>query len=53
MTICERTTALVNGGRIEAALAEALKREARERVNRGEFFGFIAFAGLLARKAEA
>jgi ubiquinone/menaquinone biosynthesis C-methylase UbiE len=41
---------LVGWSRIDAAMAEALKKEARRRVESGEFFGFIAFASLIARK---
>ena len=39
---------LVNSGRIDPELAEGLKQEARRRVDHGRFFGFIAFAGLVA-----
>lgn len=35
---------------IDVALAEGLKREARRRVENGEFFGFIAFASMIASK---
>lgn len=42
---------LANARRISPTLAEALKVEARRRVATDEFFGFIAFAGLSARKA--
>jgi hypothetical protein len=35
---------------MDAALADALKKEARRRVSCGEFFGFIAFASLVAHK---
>ena len=41
---------LVAWGRIDAATAEALKAEARRRAETGSFFGFIAFAGLIAAK---
>ena len=41
---------LVNSGRIDAELADDLKKEARRRVDGGRFFGFIAFAGLIASK---
>ena len=41
---------LANSQRIDAALADGLKQEARRRVDHGEFFGFIAFASLIARK---
>lgn len=39
---------LAGRGRIGAATAEALKAEARRRVEAGAFFGFIGFAGLVA-----
>jgi ubiquinone/menaquinone biosynthesis C-methylase UbiE len=41
---------LVAAGRIDTNLADGLKREARRRVESGAFFGFIAFASLIARK---
>jgi ubiquinone/menaquinone biosynthesis C-methylase UbiE len=41
---------LAGWGRIDAAMAEALKAEARRRAEAGSFFGFIAFAGLVAAK---
>jgi SAM-dependent methyltransferase len=41
---------LVNWGRIDASLADALKAEARRRVMAHAFFGFIGFAGLVAAK---
>jgi hypothetical protein len=41
---------LVAAGRIDKDLAEALKREAHRRRAAGMFFGFIAFASLIARK---
>jgi SAM-dependent methyltransferase len=41
---------LARGGRIDAAAAEALKAEGRRRAAAGSFFGFIAFAGLIATK---
>lgn len=41
---------LVSVGRIDTAMADALKREARRRVDSGAFFGFIAFASLTAHK---
>ena len=41
---------LVNSGRIDANLADHLKREARRRIDDDRFFGFIAFAGLIATK---
>lgn len=53
LTLVDRgADTLAKGGRIDAALAEALKREARDRVSRDAFFGFIGFAGLLARKVD-
>lgn len=41
---------LVKWSRIGEALAEALKREARRRVEAGSFHGFIAFTTLVGRK---
>lgn len=41
---------LANAKRIDPTLAEGLKKESRRRVDAGEFFGFIAFAGLIAQK---
>jgi len=41
---------LANAKRMDTVLADALKKEARRRVDSGEFFGFIAFAGLIAHK---
>ncbi len=51
LTIVERgADILVNTKRIDAALAASLKLEARRRAERGEFYGFIAFAGLISRR---
>jgi len=41
---------LANWGRIDTALAEALKAEARRRADTHAFFGFIGFAALVAGK---
>jgi len=41
---------LVNQGRISAALGEALKAEGRHRVAMKKFFGYMAYASLVARK---
>jgi ubiquinone/menaquinone biosynthesis C-methylase UbiE len=41
---------LAKSWRIEPALADALKAEGRRRAETGAFFGFIAFASLIARK---
>ena len=43
--------ALAGAGRVSEALVEALKAEARDRVQSGSFFGHIAYASLIARKA--
>jgi hypothetical protein len=43
--------ALLAGGRISVEAADALKTEARRRSDAGEFFGHIAYASLIARKA--
>ena len=40
---------LVDAATIDAGLVEELKREARRRIEDYRFFGFIAFAGLIAR----
>jgi Methylase involved in ubiquinone/menaquinone biosynthesis len=40
---------LVGGGTIGVEQAEALKSEARRRVNAGEFFGHISFLSVIAR----
>lgn len=51
LTLVDRgADALAGWSRIDATMAEALKQEARRRVEAGEFFGFIAFASLIARK---
>jgi len=42
--------ALVAAGRIGADVASALKAEARRRVASGEYFGYIAYMSLVARK---
>jgi arsenite methyltransferase len=39
-------------GRIGGVLAGALESEARRRVDDGEFFGHIAYASLVAHKAD-
>jgi ubiquinone/menaquinone biosynthesis C-methylase UbiE len=44
--------ALVASGRITLGTADALKAEARRRSDAGEFFGQIAYASLIAQKAE-
>jgi SAM-dependent methyltransferase len=41
---------LMKSWRIEPALADAFKAEARRRAETGAFYGFIAFASLIARK---
>ena len=38
-------------GSIDASHAEAMKAEARRRVNAGEFFGQISFLSIIARSA--
>ena len=42
--------ALVSSGRIGAAMAAALKAEARRRVASGEYFGHIAYMSCVAHK---
>jgi len=54
LTIVDRgADALVTAGIIGKELAAALKAEARGRAGRGEFFGHIAYASLIARKLTA
>jgi ubiquinone/menaquinone biosynthesis C-methylase UbiE len=51
LTLVDRgADALANGGTIGRELAEALKAEARRRVEAGGFYGSITFASLIARK---
>jgi ubiquinone/menaquinone biosynthesis C-methylase UbiE len=51
LTIIDRGADLLAGaGSIGADQAEALKGEARRRVNAGEFFGHISFISVIARK---
>lgn len=51
LTIADRgADVLVAHGRIGAELAQALKDEARRRVDNGCFFGAIAYGSLVARK---
>lgn len=51
LTLLDRgADTLVGLGRFDAGMAEALKTEARRRIDAGTFFGFIAFASLIARK---
>jgi ubiquinone/menaquinone biosynthesis C-methylase UbiE len=51
LTLVDRGADLLAGSkRIDAQLADDLKKEARRRVADGRFFGFIAFAGLIASK---
>lgn len=42
---------LVSSNRIDQALADSLKEEARRRADSGEFFGFIAFTTMIAKKS--
>jgi ubiquinone/menaquinone biosynthesis C-methylase UbiE len=52
LTIVDRgAEALVASGQIGQALAEALKAEARRRVETQQFFGHITYTSLIARKA--
>jgi hypothetical protein len=51
LTLVDRgADALVSAGRLEAAAAEALKQEARRRVEQGLFFGHIAYSSRIARR---
>jgi ubiquinone/menaquinone biosynthesis C-methylase UbiE len=52
LTLIDRgADTLVAAGRLGADAAEALQREARRRVAAGEFFGHIAYASLIGRRA--
>jgi ubiquinone/menaquinone biosynthesis C-methylase UbiE len=52
LTIIDRgADALLADRRLGAAAAEALKAEARRRADGGEFYGHIAYASLIARRA--
>lgn len=52
LTLVDRGADLLAASeRIDAQLADDLKKEARRRVDHGRFFGFIAFAGLIASKS--
>jgi ubiquinone/menaquinone biosynthesis C-methylase UbiE len=54
LTIVERgADILVAGGIVGGAHGEALKTEARRRVDTGEFFGQISFVSVIARAASA
>jgi hypothetical protein len=54
ITIIDRgADLLVANGSIGAAQSEALKAEARRRVQAGEFFGQISFLSVIARTAAA
>jgi ubiquinone/menaquinone biosynthesis C-methylase UbiE len=51
LTIVDRGADILSAqGKIDEAAASALKDEARRRVERGSFFGHIAFVSLTARK---
>ena len=51
LTLVDRGADILAGQRrFDTALADGLKQAARRRVEAGAFFGFIAFAGLIARK---
>ena len=53
LTIVDRgADVLVSCGRISVELAQALKNEARRRVDTGCFFGSIVYGSLVARKME-
>jgi SAM-dependent methyltransferase len=52
LTLIDRGADILAGaGRIDEKFAEALKGEARRRVASGEFFGFLGFVSLIARKS--
>jgi hypothetical protein len=51
LTLVDRgADTLVSWGRIAPEMCASLKAEARRRADAGEFFGFIGFASLIARK---
>jgi SAM-dependent methyltransferase len=51
LTIIDRgADALVSSGQLGDAAADALKDEARRRAQRGEFFGHIAYASIIATR---
>lgn len=51
LTLVDRgAEALAAAGAVTSATAEALKEEARRRVEAGTFFGHIAYASAIARK---
>ena len=51
LTLVDRgADSLAGSARIDTSTADALKSEARRRVNAGSFFGFVAFASLIARR---
>ena len=51
LTLVDRgANALVSWGRIGSDVGASLKAEARRRAEAGEFFGFIGFASMIARK---
>jgi arsenite methyltransferase len=52
LTVVDRgADALVASGRLGEHAGDALKREARRRADAGEFFGHIAYASAIARRA--
>jgi hypothetical protein len=51
LTLIDRgADTLVAAGGLAEPAAQALKAEARRRVDAGEFFGHIAYASLIARR---
>ena len=53
LSVADRgAAALASSGRIGLELAEALKDEARRRVEAHEFFGHISYASLIAKRPE-
>lgn len=51
LTIVDRgADSLVESGSIGEKLANALKNEARRRVETGEFYGHLAYASIIAKK---
>ena len=43
--------ALAQAGTVGPELADAMKAEGRRRAERGDFFGYMAYASLTAKKA--
>jgi ubiquinone/menaquinone biosynthesis C-methylase UbiE len=54
LTLIDRGADLLSGsGKLTADAADGLRKEARRRVEAGEFFGHISFVSVIARKSSA